>query len=205
LRKKAAVYNARIFPPIKWKVQKETIIFSAGRIWDEAKNIKALTGIADRIDWPVYLAGSLQNADTSAVVDAEKVRLLGQIPAEEISIWMQRASIYALPAHYEPFGLTVLEAAYHGAALLLSGIPTFRELWDGAALFVNPRDEDQILEGINRLVRDDKLRENLGAKARKRALEFTPSRMAAEYFSIYREIFARGKQTVANVLTGERI
>ena len=37
---------------------------------------------------------------------------------------------------YEPFGLAVLEAAQAGCALLLSDIPTFRELWDGAALFV---------------------------------------------------------------------
>jgi hypothetical protein len=38
----------------------------------------------------------------------------------------------------EPFGLAVLEAAQAGCPLVLSDLPGFRELWDGAALFRRP-------------------------------------------------------------------
>ena len=44
---------------------------------------------------------------------------------------MARASIYALPARYEPFGLSILEAALSGAALVLGDIPSLREVWGG--------------------------------------------------------------------------
>ena len=50
-----------------------------------------------------------------------------------------RCPIFVSAARYEPFGLAVLEAAQAGCALVLSDIPTFRELWDGAALFVPRR------------------------------------------------------------------
>ena len=44
--------------------------------------------------------------------------------------------IFVSVSRYEPFGLAVLEAAHAGCALVLSDIPTFRELWQGAASFV---------------------------------------------------------------------
>ena len=40
----------------------------------------------------------------------------------------QRSS--PLPARYEPFGLSILEAALSGCALVLGDLPSLRELWD---------------------------------------------------------------------------
>ena len=48
----------------------------------------------------------------------------------------RRASIYAEPARYEPFGLAALEAARAGCALVLGDIPSLREVWGDAALYV---------------------------------------------------------------------
>ncbi len=61
-------------------------------------------------------------------------------PSPGSRAWLARSPIFASAALYEPFGLAVLEAAQAGCALVLSDIPTFRELWDGAALFV-PADD----------------------------------------------------------------
>jgi glycogen synthase len=55
--------------------------------------------------------------------------------------WYARASIYALPARYEPFGLSALEAALSGCALILGDIPSLREVWLEAAPYVSPDDE----------------------------------------------------------------
>ncbi|MEB3829625.1 glycosyltransferase [Phormidium sp. CCY1219] len=57
---------------------------------------------------------------------------------EELSHWYARAAIYAFPARYEPFGLSVLEAALSGCALVLGDIPRLREMWGDAAVFANP-------------------------------------------------------------------
>ena len=55
-----------------------------------------------------------------------------------------RAAIYALPAHYEPFGLSILEAAMSGCALVLGDIPSLREIWGDAAVFVHPDNRDAV-------------------------------------------------------------
>jgi hypothetical protein len=45
-----------------------------------------------------------------------------------------------LPARYEPFGLSVLEAALSGCALVPGDIASLRGNWDGVAEFVCPDD-----------------------------------------------------------------
>ena len=62
--------------------------------------------------------------------------------------------MFVSSARYEPFGLAVLEAAAAGCALVLSDIPTFRELWDGAATFVACDDDLALAQAIERIVDD---------------------------------------------------
>ena len=69
--------------------------------------------------------------------------------------WYAKASVFASVSRYEPFGLAVLEAAQAGCALVLSDIPTFRELWDGAALFVPPEDPVALAEALRNTLQDD--------------------------------------------------
>ena len=71
---------------------------------------------------------------------AEEPPCLGVVPSDELVRLYGDASIFALPARYEPFGLSILEAALSGCALVLGDIPSLRELWAGAAVFVPPDD-----------------------------------------------------------------
>ena len=89
------------------------------------------------------------------------------------------------PARYEPFGLAVLEAAAAGCPLVLSDIPTFRELWDGAATFVAANDDRAFAEVADTIVGDGGLRLALGEAARERAARYTPMAMAAGMAAIY--------------------
>src|SRR5436305_13490406 len=47
--------NGRELPDAE--VEKEPFIFSAGRLWDEAKNVSALTKVASQLNWPLFIAG----------------------------------------------------------------------------------------------------------------------------------------------------
>ncbi len=171
-------------------VRKEPFVLAAGRLWDEAKNLAALAAIAPRLEWPVYLAGNSEHPD-GVRRRHEGVRMLGWLDAQALRGWMARASIYALPARYEPFGLSVLEAALSGCALVLGDIPSLREIWQSSAFFVSPDDEHALRRGIEQLVRDDSLRSSLAEAARARARAFTAERMARSYLELYRELVAR--------------
>jgi glycosyltransferase involved in cell wall biosynthesis len=99
--------------------------------------------------------------------------------------WLSRAAIYALPARYEPFGLSVLEAALRGCALALGDIDSLRENWDGAAAFVDPADPDALAAAINGLIADPARRIRQANLARERSLALTPGRMGEAYYSLY--------------------
>ena len=99
--------------------------------------------------------------------------------------------MFASAALYEPFGLSVLEAAQAGCALVLSGIPTHRELWGETALFVEARDADGFAAAIRRLLDDRALRNGLGDAARQRAGRYTPQRMAAAMAALYVDVLEK--------------
>jgi glycosyltransferase involved in cell wall biosynthesis len=172
--------NARrpeLFPPGK----KREAIFSAGRLWDEAKNVALLERIAPGLAWPLYLIGPARHASDSH---------LGELSSGALARQLATASIYAAPARYEPFGLGILEAALAECALVLSDIPSLRESWHGAALFASPEDDAAWRDALNRLAQDHGLRADLAARARTRALEFSPARMAWAYRQTYEELVA---------------
>ncbi len=166
---------------------KEPFIFAAGRLWDEGKNIAALERIAPRVSWPIYVAGEGQHPD-GRIQASRATRSLGRLPAAELGGWYSRASIYALPARYEPFGLSILEAALSGCALVLGDIPSLREVWGDAALWVDPEDDSQLESALRFLIADETRRVEFGAKARQRAARFTPERMLQGYLAAYEKV-----------------
>lgn len=184
--KTRAIYNARkageFLPGIK-----SPFILSAGRLWDEAKNVSALACTAPRLNWPVYVAGEKEDPDGRSI-EFEGVGWLGRLPARHLASWMSRASIFALPARYEPFGLSALEAALAGCALVLGDIPSLREVWGGAAWFVPPDDYDSLAFALNKLADNEMLRQRYISKSRKRALSYSPKRMAKEYLALYKSM-----------------
>lgn len=160
------------------------IILSAGRLWDEAKNVAALEAVAERLPFPVVLAGA-DRLDGSSAKRLNGVRYLGALSPESLREWMSRAAIYALPARYEPFGLSVLEAAHAGCALVLGDIESLRELWDDAAIFVPPNDRNALADALTRVCRDPSLRKRLAERATERARTFRSSEMIEAYLRQY--------------------
>lgn len=163
---------------------KINFILSVGRVWDEAKNIGSIAKMANSLPWPVFIAGEEKHPEGQAMV-LDNVNHLGNLPPAKLAPWYATAAIYALPARYEPFGLTVLEAALSRCALVLGDIPSLRELWEGAAIFVPPDDTEALANVLQGLCQDRVLREKMALKAYERSRFFNPDKMAAEYFAAY--------------------
>lgn len=173
------IHNGRSFVPKISQVRNS--VFAAGRLWDEAKNLAAVVAAAPSIDWTVRIAG-----DGGA--GAPNVEHLGRLDRDGMASAYGASAIYLFPALYEPFGLSILEAALSGCALVLGDIGSLRELWDGCALFVPPRDVDAIARATNELIADACRREELARRAVARAQQFTVQRMAAQYRDLYRAL-----------------
>jgi glycogen synthase len=182
LNRQRVIPNGRNPESFKEK-SKRKFILSAGRLWDEAKNIDRLVDIAHELPWPVLVAGDLQNRSHPI-----HCHWLGTLPESELRSWFAAASMYALPALYEPFGYTPLEAALSGSALVLGDIDSLREIWNDAAVFVDPNDGQALKDELFELIENSSHREVMSRRARERALDFTSDRMAQNYFNAYVEL-----------------
>ena len=171
---------------------KEPFVFSSCRVWDESKNVEALEAMAPRLSVPVRIAGRAPH-----LVQAEA---LGPLSPWELAGWLSRASVYVLPVREESFGLSVLEAALAGCALVLSDLPSLREVWGDAALYVHPDDGEALAQAVRWLMTHPTERECRANRARTRALSFTPRRMAEAFLEVYAALSVRSHEPWTRLL-----
>ena len=172
------------------RFSQRTGVITAGRLWDGGKNIATLDRAAAAIGATVSAAGPLVGP-TGQAYHATNISTLGKLDPMTLARRLGSAAVFASPSVYEPFGISVLEAAQNGAALVLSDIPTFRELWGGAALFHAPRQSDQLAVVASRLLNDSDLRHKMAQLAENRAKRFTVARMVSSTLNIYVDKMAR--------------
>lgn len=161
-----------------------------GRLWDEVKDTATLDAAAALLDAPFVAIGATR-APHGATVAPAHLQTTGALPAESLAGWLARRPVFVSAARFEPFGLAVLEGAQAGCALVLSDIPTFRELWDGAADFVRPGDAASFAAAIAALLADPARRGAQGDAARARAARYTPQATAAGMTALYQDLVAR--------------
>jgi glycogen(starch) synthase len=162
------------------------VVLTSGRLWDEAKNLATLDRAAARMWGPVQAAGPLSGPNGQSI-GTEAVTPLGKLDAAELDKRLNQAAVFASLALYEPFGLGVLEAAQAGCALVLADIPTFRELWQGAAVFVPAREAEAAATLLDALLSDPRACLRMGALAAARAAQFTSAAMVEGTLATYRQ------------------
>ena len=180
------IHNGSATPPPDRATSSKGFVLGSGRFWDAAKNLAALDAAAAGLAWPVVVAGDL--GEDPAPRHARGIGVLDRAALAELR---RQAAIYAAPAVYEPFGLGILEAAGDGCALVLGDIPSLRELWEDAAIFVDPRDPDGLREVLACLIDAPQVREDLAARAAQRAAQYSIERTAAAYRALYRRLTAK--------------
>jgi glycosyltransferase involved in cell wall biosynthesis len=185
-KKRVVIYNG-CSDSFNYTEEKENIVFSMGRLWDEAKNLKLLIEAAPKIAHPVYIAGDTMGLELTSLPG--NVHLLGRLSPEEVAKWMSRAAIYLLPVIYEPFGYTFLEAAYSGCAIVTGNIESMREIWEDNVVYADNGNSDELAYTVNMLMWDTHRRRLLARNARKHAISnYTSDKMTSEYIFLYQSI-----------------
>jgi glycosyltransferase involved in cell wall biosynthesis len=171
--------NGRALPGRRRRAERERLVVTVGRLWDEAKNARLVARAVPAIDGRVVVIGP---------GEVPGVETLGEVDEREVVSWLSRAAVFAEPARYEPFGLAALEAALCGCALVLGDIPSLREIWDAAASFVAPDDPEALAFELNHLLVDPVRRGAAARRVWERALGYTPAAMADAYLEAYRAV-----------------
>ena len=177
------IHNGAAPSPFEHPEMREPFVLAAGRAWDEAKNFAVLQEAAASVC--IKLAGD------AGEFRAGNIQLLGRLTRAELQNQLARAKVFAHPALYEPFGLGVLEAAQSGCALVLSDIPTLRELWDGAAIFCPPRDANDWTQTLKFLLSNERESANLASRALERAKRYSRESFGESYRALYERLVTR--------------
>jgi glycosyltransferase involved in cell wall biosynthesis len=181
------VHNGRAVPSAVGSAPQHDCAFTAGRLWDEVKNTGTLDAAAGLLPFPFHAAGSV-TAPHGSTIETEHLHLLGPLDGATLARRLESRPVFVSAATFEPFGLAVLEAAAAGCPLVLSDIPTFRELWDGAAVFIAPHDASGFAAAIENCIRDLQQRSRLGDAAHSRAQRYSSERMASATAAHYRDL-----------------
>jgi glycosyltransferase involved in cell wall biosynthesis len=157
------------------------------------KNLRRVMAAFDRLgrrDLELVLVGPRgwkeEPADPS-VTPRAGVRWLGSVPRADLPPLYAGARVVVYPSLAEGFGLPVLEAMAAGAPVVTSLGTSMAEVADGAALLVDPLSVEAISDGVERILDDRRLEEDLRSRARARAAAFTWERSAALVASVYAE------------------
>jgi glycosyltransferase involved in cell wall biosynthesis len=154
------------------------------------KNLRRLVDAVARLDPPTPLVvagasgwgGVTEELGAAGTGDA---RFLGHVPAPDLAVLIDLASVLAYPSEAEGFGLPVLEAMAAGTPVVTSRGTATEEVAGDAAVLVDPFDVDAIAAGVA-LALDDP--DRLVAAGRARAASFTWSATADATIAMYREL-----------------
>lgn len=124
----------------------------------------------------------------------DRVEFVGTLSDEEVAAYYHACDVFVLPSieSSEAYGLVQLEAHACGKPVistnLPTGVPFVNE--DGiSGIVVPPKDSESLSDAINKLFKDEELRNRLGAQAKQRFQEeFTSEIMIDRTLKLYEEI-----------------
>jgi glycosyltransferase involved in cell wall biosynthesis len=113
---------------------------------------------------------------------------MGFVPIEVLRIFYDVAKIFVFPSLYEGFGLPPLEAMAHGTPVVTSNTSSLPEVGGNAALLVNPENVFEIRRGLQRVLLDPVLREQMKQRGYDQAQRFSWTNSVSRILEIYREV-----------------
>jgi D-inositol-3-phosphate glycosyltransferase len=126
---------------------------------------------------------------------ANRVLLYGSVAREDMPAILRSADVVACTPWYEPFGIVPLEAMACGVPVVASAVGGMLDtvVHDVTGRLVKPKSPPDVAAAINELMRDDFLRQSLGAAGRDRAkARYSWDRIAADTLRIYDRLVVSG-------------
>ena len=100
------------------------------------------------------------------------------------------ARAYVFPSLSEGFGIPALNAMASGLPVICSDIPTFKEVYAGAALYLDPNNPADIAKKINQVLSIGKTRSRLIENGFKQAQKYSWHKMAQKTLKVYEEVLS---------------
>lgn len=114
-----------------------------------------------------------------------KVKFLGYVSDEELSVLYSSCFAFVYPSFYEGFGLPVLEAMSCGAAVITSSTSSLPEVGGKAVLYIDPEYEENLIEQMSFLLKKPEKRKEYQSRAVPQAKKFSWDKAAKIVLDVY--------------------
>lgn len=118
----------------------------------------------------------------------DHIHMPGYLPRNQLLSYYENAICLMFPSLYEGFGLPILEGMSCGTPVITSNVSSMQEVAGDAALLVDPYDIGAIAEAMNKLLRDEQLRERFISMGFQRTKEFSWKRCAKETLRVFNRV-----------------
>ncbi len=119
---------------------------------------------------------------------ADHIRLPGLVDDDQLALLYRAADVLVVPSFVEGFGLPALEAMASGTPVVATRAGSLPEVLSDAALYADPNRPGDIAASIARILGNPALRDDVRARGRARAAQFSWERCARETFEVYRDV-----------------
>jgi glycosyltransferase involved in cell wall biosynthesis len=174
---------------------------------EERKNLRGLVRAFERMSedgvrlviaggpvrWAPAHSNDLEHEIARLVASARnRVVRTGYVSDADRRALLLGAEALVYPSRYEGFGFPVLEGFAARVPVLTSNVSSLPEVAGDGALLVDPHDVDAIAGGLDRIVGDEALREELRAAGSARIASFTWERSARRTAAVLHDAAERG-------------
>jgi glycosyltransferase involved in cell wall biosynthesis len=119
---------------------------------------------------------------------AQDIIFTGGVSEQDLCMLYNGAEMLVYPAFAEGFGLPVVEAMACGIPVITSNSTALREVAGDAGVLVNPNSFKEIAEGMERVLVDQGLKEELSFKGLEWIKNFRWQKTAQETIQVYRSV-----------------
>lgn len=182
----------------KFKIDKTYFLYLGN--WRPRKNLPGLIRAfkifkeKTKLDWLLVIGGGKDKRFLDLEKDINQNQLEGKViltdvlSREEVSALYKKAVALTFPSFYEGFGLLVLEAQSLGIPVLTSNTSSLPEVAGEAALYVNPYNIEEIVQGMEKIAFDENLRQDLIQKGFENIKRFSWERSAKQLLDIFHSL-----------------
>ena len=188
------------YPSKEHTKERQKYILAVGSI-EPRKNLKNLLYAYAQYDdafkdeYHLYLVGDKgwENSDIWHLIEAlgSWVHYTGYISDSQLVNIYRNASLFVYPSLYEGFGIPPLEAMACGTAVIVSNTSSLPEICGDAAYYIDPLNIASIADGIQHILNNDLLREELIQKGLQHAQSFTWDKSAKEHSSVFEKVLSQ--------------
>ncbi len=126
----------------------------------------------------------VKKAETAGIIN--DVIFSGYTSLKDCKRLYRNALAYIFPTVYEGFGSTQLECMANETPIILSDIPTNREVSDGYGLFFDLNDLETLVAQMNRIVRGEYSKKNMSKIAQDKLDKYSWDKLINDYIKIYK-------------------